>query len=410
MRVLGLAALAVLAAAPALDAQIVAIEGGRVLPISGPPIEPGTVLIRDGRIAEVGAGVAVPAGAERVDATGRWVTPGLVHAATRLGLIEISSVTGTSDGAESGDVLSASFNVLEGVDPDSELIEVARAGGVTTVLSLPTGGVVSGQAVTLDLAGATVEEMRIDSPAAVVIQLGESAAAAAGGSRAAVMALLRNAFEEARTWRDETPRFRPWERDTAASPADLEALAAPLAGEIPVVATANRLSDIENALRLARDYDLRLVIRGGDEAWRIAGRLAAEGVPVLVDPFANNPSYDGLRARLDNAALLEAAGARVVIAGDGTHLAGNLRFMAGNAVANGMSWDGALRAITLSAAEALGIDDRYGSLDAGKVANVVIWNGDPLELSSVPERLWIRGRETTTESRHTRLLERYLSP
>jgi imidazolonepropionase-like amidohydrolase len=180
-----------------------------------------------------------------------------------------------------------------------------------------------------------------------------------------------------------------------------------LAGELPLVVVANRRSDIATALRIGREYHLKLVLAGAREAWQLAPEIARANVPVLVEPLNDIPSYDALGSRYENAALLARAGVKVALLETDTHNARNLRQQAGNAVAYGMSWDAALRAVTLSPAEIFGVADRYGSLDAGKVANVVVWSGDPFELGTAAEQVFIRGKKIPLESRQTELLERY---
>jgi imidazolonepropionase-like amidohydrolase len=193
----------------------------------------------------------------------------------------------------------------------------------------------------------------------------------------------------------------------AAPAEDLEALRPVLRGELPVLAIANRRSDIENALRLAREFNLRLVLWQAAEAWQLAGELARLKVPVVVEPLTDIPSFDRPAPRLDNATLLRAAGVSVVIAqrDDAQHR--NLRFAAGNAVRNGLPWGEALHSVTLAPAEAAGVADRYGSLERGKIANLVVWSGDPFEFSTRAEHVFIRGREVPQVSRQTELRERY---
>jgi len=174
-----------------------------------------------------------------------------------------------------------------------------------------------------------------------------------------------------------------------------------------LIAIANRRSDIETALRLGREFKLRLILGGAQEAWEIAPAIAAAGVPVIVEPLDNIPSYDGLGVRYENAALLVKAGVKIVLMETDTHNSRNLKQQAGNAVSYGLPWDQALRAITLSPAEVFGVSDRYGSLDAGKVANVVVWSGDPFEFTTAVEHVFIRGKEVPLKSRQTELLERY---
>jgi imidazolonepropionase-like amidohydrolase len=182
-----------------------------------------------------------------------------------------------------------------------------------------------------------------------------------------------------------------------------------LHGELPVIAIANRESDIASALRLARDFRLRLVISGGTEAWKVAPELARARVPVAINPINDIPTFDGPGARFDGPALLQKAGVPVIIVEGETGGPRNLRWAAGHAVRFGMDWDAALAGITLVPARALGVDDRYGSLEPGKVADVVVWSGDPLDFASRAERVYIRGVEMPARSRQTELLERYRS-
>ena len=390
-----------------LLAQTIAITGGTVYPVSGPKIENATVLIRDGKIAAVGTNVAVPAGATRIDASGKWITPGFIDGAGQMGLREISAVQNTNESTVRGDV-SASFNVLEGVNPASTLIAVNRMEGITTTLAVPNGSFIWGQAALIDLDGATIEAMRVKSPAAMVVDLSEGSKDAGGGSRAGVAQRLRRVLDDAREYSTRRADYRRRQiQDLSASAADLEALQPVLRGELPLLVVANRRSDIATALRIGREYKLRLILAGAAEGWMIPGEIAAAGVPVLVEPLDNIPSFDALGIRFENAALLAKGGAKVALMETATENARNLRQQAGNAVATGMTWDQALRAVTLTPAEIFGVADRYGSLEAGKVANVVVWSGDPFEFSTGVEHVYIRGREIPLRSRQTQLLERY---
>jgi len=393
-----------------LLAQTIAITGGTVYPVSGPKLENATVVIRDGRIAAVGTNVAVPAGATRIDASGKWVTPGLIDGGGQMGLTEIGLVPGTNDGGLRDSAVAASFNVLEGINPASTLIPVTRIEGVTTALAAPSGGFIRGQAVLIDLDGRTIEAMLIKSPAGMVVNLNEDSKSAGGGSRAGVAARFRRVLNDAREYaRRRNDYSRAQMQPLAASAADLEALQPVLRGEVPVIAVANRRSDIETTLRIAREFRLRLILAGAAEGWMMADQIAAARVPVLLQALDNIPTYDGLGVRYENAAMLGKAGVRVVLLETDTHNSRNLRQQAGNAVAYGMAWDQALRAVTLTPAEAFGVADRYGSLEPGKVANVVVWTGDPFEFSTGVEHVFIRGREIPLRSRQTELMERYRS-
>ena len=402
-----LLALTVGAAPLELSAQTIAIQGGTVYPVSGPRIENGTVVIKDGRILQVGTSVTVPTDATVIDAKGKWVTPGLFHAWTDLGLNEVGSVPQTSEDTKSGDI-NAAFNVAEGINPQSVFIPVARTDGVTTAVSGPEGGLVAGQALLLDLSGDRLEDLVSQNPVAMVVDLSSSSKDTGGGSKAGVYQQLRQLFMDADEYRKRTPDYKKNQMQQLSAPAaDLEALVPVLEGRLPLYAIANRQSDIESALRLANEYHLKLVIRGGTEAWKVAKLLAAEKVPVVLYPLSDVPNFDGLSPRLDNATILREAGVPVVVVETDRGNYRNLRFAAGNAVRNGLKWDDALLAITLEPARAMGVDSRYGSLETGKVANVVVWSGDPLDFASAPEHTFIRGVEISTRTRQTELLERY---
>lgn len=391
-----------------LLAQTIAITGGTVYPVSGPKIDNATVLIRDGRIAAVGTNVAIPAGATRIDATGKWVTPGLIDGAGNMGLREISAVQSTNEGTLRGNEVAAAFNVAEGINPASTLIPVTRIEGVTTTLAVPGGDLIWGQAVLIDLDGTTIEAMVAKSPVAIVADLSEGAKSAGGGSRAGVAQRLRRVFNDALEYsRRRTDYSRAQMQGLAASAADLEALLPVLRGQLPLMVVANRRSDIETALRIAREYKIRLILAGAAEGWEIADKIAAAGVPVLVQPLDNIPGYDALGVRYENAALLAKGGVKVSLLETQTENSRNLRQQAGNAVAYGMTWEQALRAVTLSPAETFGVANQYGSLEVGKVANVVVWTGDPFEFSTGVEHVFIRGKEIPLRSRQTELLERY---
>ncbi|HWA16747.1 MAG TPA: amidohydrolase family protein [Gemmatimonadales bacterium] len=390
-----------------LPAQTVAITGAKIYPVSGPAIENGTIVLQDGRIAAIGTNITVPAGAVRVDGSGKIVTPGLFHAGSNLGLSQVGSINETNENNHEGNV-NPSFNVLEGIDPTTALIPIARLEGVTTALSRPDGGLVAGQGVIIDLAGNKIETMLVRSPAVMVINFGAEAKDAGGGSRAGVLAALRKLFTDALEYERRKSDFNRNQIQPLAAPAaELEALLPVLKGELPVVAVANRQSDILSALRIASEYKLRMILAGSTEAWKVADDLARAKVPVIVNPIFNIPSFDGLGARFDNPGLLAKAGVTVIVVEGETGGARNLRWAAGHAVRFGMTWDQALAAITLEPAKAFRVDDRYGSLAVGKVANVVLWSGDPLDFNSKAEKVYIRGVEQPHTSRQTELYQRY---
>jgi imidazolonepropionase-like amidohydrolase len=411
-----LAAAALFLAAPAA-AQTIAIEGGDVYTAAGTPLRGATVVIQNGRITAVGQGVAVPAGARRIDARGKWVTPGLIESTSELGLREVGSLNQTDDAEirgvlerrETQDQVQAAFTVTEGLNPRSMVIPVNRILGVTTAVTRPTGSLISGQGAVVDLIGDRVEEMTVVSPVAMYGSMSEGARGAVGGPRAAVSMRLREVLEDARAYARNRAAFeRGGTREFSVSRLDLEALQPMLAGRQPLVLEAHRASDIQLALRIAQEYDLRLVVTGGTEAWMVADDLARARVPVIVKVLNNLPgSFESLGATYENAARLRRAGVQVAFTTGETWKAYNLRQEAGNAVAYGLPWTEAFRAVTLYPAQIWGIADRYGSLEPGKVANVVVWDGDPFEMLTNVTNVIIRGREVPMVSRETLLRDRY---
>lgn len=416
-RYLAAAAAAALAlSAAATQAQTIAITGGKVYPVSGPVIEGGTVLLRDGKIVAVGRDVSIPADAQRVDATGKVVTPGLVNAATELGLSEIGAVSTTREyGAPNNENgIAAAFMPWEGLNPTSMLLAPAREAGVTTVMVAPQGGLVSGQAAVVHLVPGSAREMILRSPVGMVATLGPGRGQN-GGSRAETIMKLREVLDDARTYRTHRADFdRAQLRPLSASRLDLEALLPVLDGKVPMIIEAEKSSDIEAAMTLAKDFGFRMILAGGAEAWMVADKLAAAKIPVLTGAMNNIPtSFATLGQRQENAGLLQKAGVQVSVignAGGGDEEAfnvRNIRFEAGNAVAYGMDWDAALRSITLTPAETFGVADRVGSLAPGRSADVVVWSGDPLEFATEPVHVFIAGREVTQPSRQDLLEQRY---
>lgn len=393
-------------------AQSIVIVGGTVHPVSGPKIDDGVVLLRNDTIAAVGPReeVTIPADAHRMDASGNVVTPGLMDAATATGLVEVSAVGSTRDNAlDTDDAIRAAFRVTDGINPNSVVIPITRLGGVTTVASIPSGGAVAGQGAVIDLHGRTISDMLVQDRAALYANFNPGGTDETGEARGGLAMRLREAFEDARFYANHQDRYqRGATRNLSISRLDLQALAAVLNGDMPLVVRASRASDIDAALRIAEEFDVDLRIQGGQEAWMRAERLADADVPVIIKALSNLPAeFDRLGTRFDNAARLAKAGVPVVLSTFDTHNARNLRLEAGNAVRYGMDWDAALRAVTLAPARTLGVDDTHGTLDVGKTANVVVWSGDPFELTTTAEHVFIRGQEMPDDSRQKRLMRRY---
>ncbi len=414
-RKLSLGFIALCLAASSAAAQTIAITGGKVFPVSGAPIENGTVLISGGKIVAVGANVTIPAGAQRVDATGKWVTPGLVNGNTQLGLREVGAVQGTNDASPRGrDEIAAAFRVWEGLNTTSALFAPARREGVTSVLVVPQGGLIWGQAGVIKLVPGMLSDMLIKGPVAMAAQIG-SANRGGAGARGELIMRLRELFEDTRAFqRNRAAYERAETRDFAASRKDLEAMIPVINGDLQLVIATDKSSDIDAALMLAREYGIKIIIGGGAEAWMVADKLAAARVPVMTGAMNNIPGdFASLGTRQDNLALLRRAGVPVIIIGNSgngdeeTFNVRNIRQEAGNAVAYGMSWDDALRAITLAPAEIFGVAGRIGSLAPGRDADVVVWSGDPFEFSTRAEHVYVSGREYLEPNRQEQLTERY---
>ena len=403
---------------PALGAQTIAITGGKVYPVSGPPIENGTVLIRDGKIVAVGSNVTVPQGAQRVDASGKWVTPGLVNSATSLGLVEVGFGADANESrARTEDQVAAAFKAWEGINPQSVYLRPASEDGITTAVALPSGGLIAGQGAMIDvLTGSTQNGMLVKAPVAMFGQLGNDQAAGAG-ARAQVVGKLRRLLDDTKYYAANRSDFnRGASRSLSADRADLEAMIPVVQGRLPLLISADRASDIRTALDIAKEYDLKIVIGGGSEAWMVADELAAAKVPVLTGAMNNIPySFSQLGSRQDNAAILRKAGVDVALIGNAgggdeeLFNVRNIRYEAGNAVAYGMSWDDALRAITLAPAQMFGVADKVGSLRPGTEGNVVVWDGDPFEFATRATQVFIRGRLQAGPSRQDLLVQRYLN-
>ena len=413
-QLLGAVCATLLASIPA-HGQTVAITGGTVYPISGPAIQNGTVVMRDGKIVAVGADVAVPSGAQRIDATGKIVTPGFIDASTTLGLVEIGGEPSTRDANAKGtDAIAASFRSWDGLNSESVMWAPARNEGITSAVVAPSGGLVSGEAAVVDLADGTAAEMIRRAPVAMFAQI-DNPRGAQTGARGELIGRIRNLIEDVKFYQAHRSDYdRSASRSLSAPRADLEAMIPVVEGKLPLAIDADRVDDIEAALRLAKEFNLKIMIVGGAEAWLAANDLAAAHVPVLAGAMNNIPtSFQTLNQRQENLGILSKAGVPVAIIGnngDGDEELFNVRnvkYEAGNAVAYGMTHDAALRAVTLGPAEMFGVADHVGSLQPGRDANVVIWSGDPFEFSTHAEHVYIHGRDVIAPSRQDMLTQRY---
>ncbi len=384
----------------------IALTGASVFTGDGPMLENATIVIDGNRISAVGADVRVPEGARVIDAKGLVVTPGLIDAVSRLGVEEVSAEPSAVEGTfgPDGGAVHASLRVSDTYNPAAFTIPVARVGGITSAVVTPEGGVISGQSIWVDL----VEQQPIREHS-LALHVSVGGIGSKRGSRSRAFHVLREALEDARLYRaNRGPYIMRKLRELSISAADLVAIERALARELKVVIRVDRASDIRSVLALVKEHRLDAVLVGVTEGWKVRDEIRRAGVPVLVHPLANLPaSFNRLQARSDNAVLLHEAGVPVgfTTLGD-AHRAHRLRWAAGNAVADGLPYEAALAAITSVPARIFGIVDA-GKIAPGALANLVVWNGDPLEVSTWPVRLFIRGEELKLRSRQDLLTERY---
>lgn len=419
MKRLLLAAL-LLAAAPA-PAATYAITGGTIATAAagaGTPIENGTIIVEGGRIAAVGQGLAVPPGATVIDATGKFVTPGLITAMSTLGIIEVAGVRQANDAAARTSPFGAAIDVTPAINPRSTPIAIERAGGVTRAVVGPELGpeIFAGQGAIISLgAGAPLIRPR----AFQLIELGEAGARTAGGSRPAAWLNLKNGLAEAQRYARNPAAFDSGrDRDSLTKRLDAAALVPVVEGRIPAVVHVERASDITGVLGLRRDFPaLKLILIGAREGWLVASEIAAAGVPVITLPLHDLPdSFETLASTRSNVGRLVAAGVTVsfgIYGGDSGSQARNLPYFAGNAVGQasvpggvGLTRAEALAAITRAPAQTFGMTDT-GTLEPGKRGDIVVWDGDPFELTSAPVAVLIDGVPQPLVNRQTQLRDRY---
>ncbi len=377
--------------------RTVAITGGYVVPVEGKPIDGGTVLIEDGRIAAVGSRVKVPRGADHVDATGSWVLPGFVEAHAHMGVHEEGEGWAGQDTNEMTDPNGARMRALDAINPDDEGFRDALAGGVTTAVVKPgSGNPIGGQTVALKCWGRMVDEMVIKQPASVKSALGENPKRVYGdqkklpSTRQGVAAVIRDAMTKAQDYQAKRDRAasknEPFDRDPTS-----EILVQVLAGDLPWSQHCHRADDIATAIRLSREFGYRLIVNHGTEGHLLADVLADADIPVVIGPLFTTRSKVELRQRhLRNPGLLAAAGVRIAITTD--HPVVPINFLvhqATLAVKEGLDRTTALESLTINPARIMGLDDRVGSLAKGKDADVVVWSGDPLDVMSRARQVFV---------------------
>jgi imidazolonepropionase-like amidohydrolase len=367
---------------------------------SSTALQDGDILVRDGRIEAVGFGLTPPEDATVIEANGKPVTPGFFAGITELGLDEISAVEHSVDSGIEGKRLQPEFDVTTAYNPFSSAVPVTRIEGYTWSLlgATGSGSIIEGQGQAVSLGGAYDAFL---GDRVLYIDIGADASEQSAGSRAAQWMQLEQAMTE-------TASEVSWSPAPLLSLAGREALEGFKSGGT-VVFNVDRASDILQVIAFSQRHGLNAVISGGAEAWMVADPLAESGVPVLLDALVNLPgNFDKVGARLDNAALLNSAGVTIAFYGMGTHEARKLRQVAGNAVANGLAWEAALAALTRNPATIFGLGEEYGRIEPGYVADLVVWTGDPLEVTTVADQVIIDGRPIEMVSRQTLLRDRYL--
>ena len=400
----------------------VAIRNATIYPVTSGPIANGTIVFSNGVITAVGSNAAIPAGATIVDGTGLSVYPGMIDSGTTVGLVEMSSVAGTVDVSELGD-FNPNARAEVAINPHSNLIPVTRINGVTTVITAPQGGIISGQDALIDLSGWTPREMVLKAPVGMHINFprlrsgsfdeqpqDEEAEKEAKKSYTKNVDKLRDLFRDAQAYakasaaRALDARVRRYDRDVM-----LEALVPVVMGREPVVMHADRAEDIRAAIEFTDEFKLKMILAGGDEVARVLPDLKSHNVPVLLGPILSLPENEDAPYDLlySNAKTLSDNGIAFGIRSSEDHNARNLPYHAAACAAFGLPKDVALKAVTIFPAQIFGVADRIGSLEAGKMANIIVTDGDPLEIRTNVKRVFINGEDIPMESNQTLLYEKF---
>ena len=399
-----------------------AIRNATIYPVTSAPIPNGTIVFSNGVITAVGANATVPAGATVIDGTGLSVYPGLIDSGTQVGLQEISSVAGMNDSSELGDI-NPNARAAVALNPHSNVIDVTRVNGITTVVSEPEGGMISGQSALIQLAGWTPQEMVLKSPLAMHIHFPrvrsaafdeqpqeEEAAKEAQKNYTRQIDKLRDVFRDAQAYakaagaRTQNASLPRSDRDLI-----LEAMVPVVEGRVPVVMHANLARDIRAAIKFADEFKLKMILADGQEVARVIPDLKSRNIPVILGPILEVPPHedDAYDLIASNAKTLNDNGIRFSIQSADVHNARNLPYHAAMCAAFGLPKDVALKSVTIFPAEIFGVADKVGSLEAGKIANVILTDGDPLEIMTHVKRLFIGGEDITLDTHQTLLYEKF---
>ena len=409
----------------ALLAETIAITNAKIYTLAGPVIEKGTIVLRDGKIEAVGENVKAPAGVRTIDATGKQVFPGFIDANCHVGLREISQVISSVDDSEGIDPVTPQMRVTDGFFPESVAIGVTRTNGVTAGIISPVDeNVFTGMSALIEFSGKRLDQVVLQPVTGLHVTLGEAPkqtygeANKAPSTRMGTAALIRQTFLKAQDYEQKWKRFEEQkpgkkfkdsdERSAPERDMRLDVVVDVLHGKIPLVVSAHRVDDILTAVRIADEFGIKknLVINHGTNAYKVADLLAREKIPVLVGPVTTQPdTMETLGASYENAALLHKAGVPIAIQSNETHNARNLPYEAALAVANGLPYEEALKAITTNVARIFRFDTVVGTLEPGKRANVIVAEGDPLEPRTRITHVFIGGQEMTEPSYHQQLYD-----
>jgi imidazolonepropionase-like amidohydrolase len=412
-------------------ATTIAITHAKIFTLAGAPIDDGVLVIKDGKIAAVGTNVDVPAGAQVIDGKGLQVYPGLFDPVTQIGLSEISAVSATVDTTETG-TINPDAVAADAVLPSSEHIPVTRAAGITEVLAVPASGgfdsrgsanLLGGQASAIHLAGWTINDMLIKKSVAMVIDWPtvdtESFDFSTFSRKQKPFSEAKQEYEkqvnELSDWLDNARHYAvawghggpaEYQRDVK-----LEALVPVIRGELPVLVFASRAREIREAVEFCDKQKIKMILAGGAESYKVKDLLRSKNIPVILQPTLTEPldEDDPYDRSLTTAAELADAHVKFAFGSFDNSFARRLGQQAANAVAHGLAYDEALKAVTIYPAQIFGLSDQLGTLENGKIANIIVTNGDPLELTTDVRYLFIKGQLTSTDNRHKSEYEKYLN-
>jgi imidazolonepropionase-like amidohydrolase len=405
--------------------ETIAIINAKIYTMTGAPIENGVLILKGGKIEDIGTGIQPPAGARVINASGKTVLPGFIDSNCHVGLEEVNQVKATVDDSEATDPVTPQLSVMDAFYPDSKTIGVTRSNGITAGIVAPADeNVFTGMSAVVEFSGNRLDQIVLKSPSALHVTLGEAPKATYGqrnkipSTRMGTAAILRETFQKAKEYdqklKDESkPKSDEKKGKDSKEPErnlKSEAVLQVLQGKIPLVVSAHRVDDILTAIRIADEFGIsNLVINHGTEAYKISSILAQKKIPVLVGPVTTQPDrMETLGARYENAAMLQKAGVLIAIQTNDAHNVRNLPYEAGIAVANGLPYEEALKAITVNPSRIFKVDHEIGTLEKGKRANLIIANGDPLEPKTAIEKVFIGGIEMPDMNYHKQLWQDFL--